>query len=192
MTSIAYYATSEPISDLQSAWLAAQAVPQADRLAANHHRVPTSERLGSIVQEHHRRTDQRSKQLVRWTELSTQVHTHAQTERRLMLQSTATDSLRPDQSSEFDADAGQSRAAAGSEFARGQRHDRGLGHVHGDFATGMRTTSRSTVTGDFATGTRTSHRATAFGDFATGMRTAHAAVTTHHHAGVPGELPLAA
>jgi hypothetical protein len=109
-----------------------------------------------------------------------------------MLQSTTIDSRRADLGSNLDANSGEIPTAARGDFARGQRHDRGLEHVCGDFATGMRTTSMRTATGNFATGMRSSHRPTTFGDFATGMRIEQAAVTTHDLTSVPGELPVAA
>ncbi|MDQ6820961.1 MAG: hypothetical protein M3076_11625 [Actinomycetota bacterium] len=109
-----------------------------------------------------------------------------------MSQSTTIDSRQPDLGSNLDANAGAIRTAAQGDFARGQRHDRDRGHIYGDFATGMRTTSTRTVTGDFATGIRSSQTPTTFGDFATGMRIAPAPVTTHDITRNPGELPLAA
>jgi hypothetical protein len=79
----------------------------------------------------------------------------------------------PERSSSHTATADETRVAtAQGDFARGQRHDIGRGHVvYGDFATGMRTTITPGVPGDFATGMHTSSRRTAIGDFATGLRT---------------------
>jgi hypothetical protein len=89
--------------------------------------------------------------------------------------------------------AGETRlASAGSDFARGQRHDIASDHVYGDFATGMCATSTPGLTGDFATGTHTSPRRTAIGDFATGTRTVSAPAITNDPRTADSPLPIAA
>jgi hypothetical protein len=82
--------------------------------------------------------------------------------------------------------------AAQGDFAHGQRHDIGRGHVHSDFAAGTRTTNTPRVTGDFASGTHSSPRRTAVGDFATGMRAASPPVITDDPTTAGSALPIAA
>jgi hypothetical protein len=102
-------------------------------------------------------------------------------------------SPRSNPSTDLPATAGETReTTAQGDFAHGQRHDIGRAHVHGDFATGMRTTSTPRVTGDFATGTHTSPRKTATGDFATGLRIVSAPAVTNHATTADSALPIAA
>jgi hypothetical protein len=79
------------------------------------------------------------------------------------------------------------------DYARGQRTRRDHAFVQGDFATGMRTTTKSPATGDFATGMRTTSTPARIGDFATGMRTQPLRLA-YSHAKVSGRssLPIAA
>jgi hypothetical protein len=94
---------------------------------------------------------------------------------------------------ELAATAGETRmTTAQGDFAHGQRRDIGRAHIHGDFATGMRTTSTPRVTRDFATGAHTSPRRTAIGDFATGTRTVPAPAITNDHRTADSALPIAA
>ena len=111
-----------------------------------------------------------------------------------MLQSTTIHSRQANLSTDLTATADETRVAtAQGDFARGQRHDIGRGHVvYGDFATGMRTTSRPGVAGDFATGMHTSPRRTAIGDFATGLRTVSPPAITNDPTTDDSALPIAA
>lgn len=110
-----------------------------------------------------------------------------------MSQSITIDSRRSNLTTDLTVTAGEIRAAtAQGDFARGQRHQIGRGFAHGDFATGMRTTSAPRVTRDFATGMRTSPRRMAIGDFATGMRTVSAPVITNDPTTADTALPIAA
>lgn len=79
------------------------------------------------------------------------------------------------------------------DYARGQRTRHDHRFVQGDFASGMRTTTKSPATADFATGMRTTTTPAHIGDFATGMRTQPVRVA-HSHAKVsePSLLPIAA
>jgi hypothetical protein len=70
---------------------------------------------------------------------------------------------------------GDHRPSFRSDFD--QRLDLGARALHGDFATGMRTSSAPAIVGDFATGMRTSSTPAIIGDFATGMRTFSAPAT---------------
>jgi hypothetical protein len=79
------------------------------------------------------------------------------------------------------------------DYAQGQRTRRDDPFMQGDFATGMRTTTKSLATAGFATGMRTTSTPAHIGDFATGMRT-HTLRVAHSHAQVrgPSLLPIAA
>ena len=110
-----------------------------------------------------------------------------------MLQSITIDSRRSNLTTDVTATVRDTRAAtAQGDFARGQRHDIGRGHVYGDFATGMRSTSMPGATGDFATGAHTSPRRTAIGDFATGLRTVSAPAIINDLTTAENALPVAA
>jgi hypothetical protein len=79
------------------------------------------------------------------------------------------------------------------DYARGQRTRRDHLFIQGDFATGMRTTAKSSAIEGFATGMRTTSAPTHVGDFATGMRTQPLSVV-QSRAKVSGRssLPIAA
>jgi hypothetical protein len=103
------------------------------------------------------------------------------------------DSRRSNLNTDLTATAREARAAAAQgDFAHGQRHDTGRGHVYGDFATGMRSTRMPALAGDFATGTHTSPRRAAIGDFATGLRTVSAPAVIRHPTTADIALPVAA
>lgn len=119
--------------------------------------------------------------------------TKVENERWLMLQATTIDSRPSNLSTGLTPTARQTRATtAQGDFARGQRHDIGRAHGHGDFATGIRYTSTPGLTGDFATGTHTPPRRTAIGDFATGVRTVSAPAVINHPTSADSALPVAA
>jgi hypothetical protein len=110
-----------------------------------------------------------------------------------MLQSTTIDSRRTDLNRNLDARPADIGTATQSDFARGQRSNLVRALVDGDFAAGMRTASRPTLTGDFATGMWTSYSPVTMGDFATGMRTVPVAViVADRTSDLDRELPLAA
>jgi hypothetical protein len=103
------------------------------------------------------------------------------------------DSRRSNLNTDLTATARETRpAAAHGDFARGQRHDIGRGHIYGGFATGMRSTRMSALTGDFATGTHTSPRPAVIGDFATGLHIVSAPAVINHPTTADSALPVAA
>jgi hypothetical protein len=103
------------------------------------------------------------------------------------------DSRRSNLNTDLTATTRETRPAADQgDFARGQRHDIGRGHVYGDFATGMPSSRMPALTGDFATGTHTSPRRTAIGDFATGLRIVSAPAVINHPTTADSALPVAA
>jgi hypothetical protein len=86
----------------------------------------------------------------------------------------STQSITPD--GQYDETWGRSLG----DYAQGQRTRRNHPFVQTDFATGMRTATKSTVIGEFATGMRVSNTPTHIGDFATGMRTQPGRVSHSH------------
>jgi hypothetical protein len=109
-----------------------------------------------------------------------------------MSQTISLDQRQSDPRRDLEPNAGEVRTPVQGDFARGQRHAVGGGHLYGDFATGMRRTSTPAITCDFATGMRTSHRQTTLGDFATGMRILSTPAVINRLTRPVGELSMAA